>query len=193
MPNVFDRSRVYIPYHNALHYVLIELVLSVLPRQVRVFDSARGNKSVSLQSSRPLIEMLLRGEHGQLDDIFVKEQISTDFNDPKEWCFSSTADLEKLGWTIPRQDNNVDCGVFCCMTADYRSQDHNHAVYTDAVHSHRAIQYSPGDMPAFRHRMVISVLALDPLTDAGGRPAELEADFLSKRTRKQARSVRSRK
>ena len=108
MPNVFHRSRVYIPYHNALHYVLIEIVLSVLPRQVRVFDSLRGNESASLQSSRSLIELLLRGERGRLDDIFLKDQISTDFNDQKEWCFSSTADLEKLGWSIPKQDNNVD-------------------------------------------------------------------------------------
>jgi ubiquitin C-terminal hydrolase len=177
MPNVFNRSRVYIPHHADLHYVLIEIILSVLPRQVRVFDSLREHESVSLQYSQPLVESFLRGEHSRMDDKFLQNQISLDFNDGKEWCFCSTTDLEKLGWSIPRQDNGVDCGVFCSMTADYRSQDHKHAVYIEPAHLQSAIPYSPGDMPAFRHRMAISLLALDPLTDAGDRPAELEEDF----------------
>ncbi len=149
------------------HWILIEVSLTTRPRRVRFFNSMNGNVPARYKA---LLKLYIEGEYSMLSET-DKRSHSIQLNDLTEWSFEDSRDLEKAGWHLPQQTNNLDCGVFLCVTAELRSQQHYEM--TDRALLGQLLRYTSGDIPAFRHHLIISLLSNEVVTSTGQAPPSL--------------------
>ena len=153
--DVFAKDLLICPIHcHGNHWTLA--VVNLLDKRFEYFDSLSGGDGGVLANLRRYIK----------DEHLDKKKASWD----------------DAGWTdhtwragTPRQRNGFDCGVFCCKTADYLSQDAvlnfsqarraPTASHGRARHPHPAIRHR---LPATRHRLP-ATRHLPPSDAAGAR------------------------
>ena len=116
--NIFKLHMLMFPVHvNNNHFILA--VVNFQKKRIELYDSKHGNHLTILQY---LLGFLIEE---------AKQQ--------SEHAYLSGWTMEHL--TSPHQDNDVDCGVFVCTTAEYLAQGLD-------------LDYTKDDMPLFRLKMV---------------------------------------
>lgn len=123
--DIFARNRVLLPVHLGVHWCMAEIDMP--GKRILYYDSLHGSNELCLQ----LLLDWLKSEHS--------DKKLTPLPDAEDWQLliphSST----------PTQQNGYDCGVFTCVTAEYRSRN-------------AGLFFSQADMPYFRQRLAYEIV-----------------------------------
>jgi len=124
--DIFKKSMLYFPINiSNTHWTL--LIVFMQMKQIHYYDSKRGKGSKYLKAIKRWI----------MDEAIYKKKIS-DYN-MSEW---NVFDCES---NVPLQENDVDCGVFALLCADF-------------ISDRLPLSYTQGEICFFRRKIAADIL-----------------------------------
>lgn len=134
--NIFDKDIVLYPIHTGPsddgHWSLA--IVNMNEKTIKFYDSLKNTKAKSANVLEVLDNLLVYLEEES------KHKIQNSKFSASDWIKDD--DVRNM----PKQDNDYDCGVFCCMYAEYITRNERH------------FGFGPEDMNKFRKQIRLEII-----------------------------------
>ena len=132
--DLFENELIIIPIHLGEHWALV--IVEFRQKSISYYDSMGEPNPRCLDAIQQYIAQ----------ESLIKKHKKIDFTD---WKIESVPD-------IPQQNNSSDCGVFCCVFAEY-------------LCAGKTLNFSSEDMPYFRKKIMEEILSCQIQNDSTAR------------------------